>query len=308
MRSAPRVGIVGARRRRQGLGPFVARDLRAAGAEVPCFLATTPATRDATARALSARGYLDLDAMLDGESLDALAILSPAETHGRYLDAARAAGLHALGEKPFVWGRPPLARTAARIAADFDARELLLWENCPWPYALPALEALHPGATTRPPRRFEMRLQPSSRGVQMLGDSMSHALSLLQALNPGEAPAIEDPRFSTAGPQADELVARFVYRTEVATTQVGVTLERTDRWPRGATVAVDGRVARRLVSADDYRISFVDGDRAVPVPDPLTLLIGEFVRALRARSDASRSREIVTRMVLLDALVEAYDS
>jgi predicted dehydrogenase len=246
--------------------------------------------------------------MLDGESLDALAILSPAETHGRYLDAARAAGLHALGEKPFVWGRPQLARTAARIAADFDARGLLLWENCPWPYALPALKALHPGATARPPRRFEMRLQPSSRGVQMLGDSMSHALSLLQALNPGAAPVIEDPCFSTAGPPADDLVARFVYRSEAAATQVCVTLERSEAWPRGATVAVDGRVARRQVSTDDYRISFVDGERAVPVPDPLTLLIDDFVRALRTRSDASRSREIVARMMLLDALVEAYGS
>jgi predicted dehydrogenase len=302
------VGIVGARRRRQGLGPFVARDLRAAGAEIPCFLATTPASRDATARALSARGYLDLDAMLDSEPLDALAILSPAETHGRYLEAAHAAGLHALGEKPFVWGQPALARIAARIAADFDARGLLLWENCPWPYTLPALEALHPGATTRPPRRFEMRLTPTSRGVQMLGDAMSHALSLLQALNPGAAPVIEDPHFSTADPPADELVARFVYRAEAAATQVCVTLERSEAWPRWATVAVDGRVAQRQVSADDYRLSFVDGDRAVSVPDPLTLLIEDFVRALHARSDASRSREIVTRMALLDALVEAYGS
>ena len=142
----------------------------------------------------------------------------------------------------------------------------------------------------------------------MIGDSMSHALSLLQALNPCAAPAIEDPRFSTAAPPADELVARFVYRTEVAATQVGVILERSDAWPRGATVTVDGRVARRQVSAGDYRISFVDGDRAVPVPDPLTLLIEDFVRALRARSDASRSREIVTRMALLDTLIEAYGS
>ena len=37
-----RVGLIGARRARQGLGPFVARDLRAAGAEVPCFLVSRP--------------------------------------------------------------------------------------------------------------------------------------------------------------------------------------------------------------------------------------------------------------------------
>ena len=43
----PRVAIVGPRRERQGLGPFVARDLVRAGADIPCFLATSAATRDA---------------------------------------------------------------------------------------------------------------------------------------------------------------------------------------------------------------------------------------------------------------------
>ncbi len=42
--SGPRVGLIGARRKRQGLGPFVARDLRAAGVEVACLLGTSPET------------------------------------------------------------------------------------------------------------------------------------------------------------------------------------------------------------------------------------------------------------------------
>jgi predicted dehydrogenase len=304
--AALRVGIVGARRRRRGLGPFVARDLRAAGAEIAGFLATSPATRDATARALSAPGYLDLDAMLAAEPLDALAVLSPAETHARYLEAACAAGLHVLSEKPLVWGEPGLARIAARIAVAFDARGLLLWENCPWPYALPALEALHPGATARAPRRFEMRLQPASRGVAMLGDAMPHVFSLLQALNPGDKPAVLEPRFSRRDAAADELVVRFVYRSDAAATRVRATLVRTEAVPSRAVLAVDGRVAQRVVSPDDYRLAFADGDRSVPVPDPLTLLVADFVRALEAGRAASRSREIVQRMALLETLVAAY--
>ena len=50
--SAPRVAVIGARRARQGLGPFVARELRAAGAEVPCFLTTRPETGAQAARDL----------------------------------------------------------------------------------------------------------------------------------------------------------------------------------------------------------------------------------------------------------------
>ena len=91
------VGVIGARRQRQGLGSYVVRDLLACGAAVPCFLATSEATRDAARRELAERwrveprGYLDLDAMLGAETLDALAICSPPETHERYLAAAASA-------------------------------------------------------------------------------------------------------------------------------------------------------------------------------------------------------------------------
>ena len=53
--TAARVGLIGARRRRQGLGPFVARDLVAAGASVPCFLGTSEETLEAARRELEER-------------------------------------------------------------------------------------------------------------------------------------------------------------------------------------------------------------------------------------------------------------
>ena len=71
----PRVGVIGARRRRMGLGPFVVRDLLGAGAEVPCFFATSAKTRDETRENLArdlgitARGYLCLEEMRDTEQI-----------------------------------------------------------------------------------------------------------------------------------------------------------------------------------------------------------------------------------------------
>ncbi len=236
--SAARVGVIGARRRRQGLGPFVVRDLCAAGAEVPCFLATSASSRDAAERELAercgveARGYADLDRMLACESLDALAILSPAESHAQYLAAALDAKLHTLCEKPFVWGRLDLAASAARFAAEFAERGLLLFENCQWPYTLPAYRTLHPEALAQPPRRFEMLLQPASRGLQMLGDCVPHALSLLQAAAAGAQSSIEKLRYRVAGPDADHIRLEFVFRTELAEIRSVVDLEHRGNHPR----------------------------------------------------------------------------
>jgi len=318
---SPRVGLVGARRARQGLGPFVARDLARAGAEVPCFLVTRSASLEPAQEALARhaglhpRGYVALDAMLERESLDALAILSPPETHADLLEAAAARGLDVLCEKPLVWGGPDPAGRAAALVATFRERDLELFENCQWPYALPAFERLHPGALDAPSRRFRMELQPASRGVQALGDALSHPLSVLQALVPGDDPTLAEVGVST--PDGGEtLSARFHYRSGGRTCECAVELSRAEAQPRRAVLAIDGRVARRVVEPETYRLSLVAPDeRHVPLDDPLTRLVADFVEALRARrvgledvrrARLARAREITQRMELLAGLVLAY--
>lgn len=309
-----RVGLVGARRRRQGLGPYVARDLAAAGARVPCFLGIRSETLLETRAALreiagvEPTPYLDLARMLEECPIDALAILSPAETHGRYLDAAADAGLHVLCEKPFVWGEPHLVERTRGVLARFEAQGLQVWENCQWPWTLPGFEALHPGALERPPRRFEMELEPASRGLQSLADTLPHALSLLQRLVPGGDARVEDVRFSTREPDADELTIRFRYRTGSHACDAAVRLRHREAPPRHAAYALDGRRAARLVSPSDYRLSFADSDRSVPIDDPLTGLVADFVAALCGAEDVVPPpvRHIQERMQHLVALANAF--
>jgi predicted dehydrogenase len=311
--SAPRVGIIGARRVRQGLGPFVVRDLVAAGVEVPCFAVTSassigPALREIEKRAaVSPRGYARAEEMLDSESLDAVAILSPAESHETYLDAAARRGLAALCEKPLVWGGSDLVvRAAARVAA-FSRRRLLLYENCQWPFALPAFERLHPGALSSPPRRFRMELQPASRGLTALADTLSHPLSLLQALVPGDRPAID--AFSADLDRTGPLTLRFDYRSSAHSCAVEVVLRPDATFPRHAAIEIDGRPAARVVAPETYQLSFAASGRIVPMDDPLTSLVADFAARLRTPDEAdriSRARHIEQRMRLLAELADAY--
>jgi hypothetical protein len=313
-RARPAIAVVGAGRRRQGLGPFVARQLLAAGAEIPGFVVTSAQSAAAVSRswaselACDARGYLDLDSLLRRERVAALAILSPAETHARHLEAALAAGLHVLCEKPFVWGVPRLAEQARQLALGFEARGLLLWENCLWPYMLPAFDRLHPGVLAGTPRRLALLLQPASRGVQMIGDSLPHVLSLAQALLPAGERRIEGLRFRGGGADAEALDVSFTVAVGDRALAVEVELRRSQRHPREASLTIDGRRAQRLVSGDDYQLSFADDGRTVPLPDPLTQLVADFVRALPSPGEraAGRSREIVERMELLESIVAGF--
>ena len=285
-----RVGIAGARRVREGLGPFVARELRAAGADVVAFAGTTPESVAAAGRALAeagaagARGYVGVGALLAAEPLDALAILSPAQTHAACLEAALAAGVHVLCEKPFVWGDADPAGLAQRLVTDFAAKGRVLRENCQWPYALPAFEALHPGAIAagRPPRSFAMRLSPSSTGARMLVDVLSHPLSVLQALCGAKAGRIDGVRFSTRDREADALEVGFTLRAPGGDVDVSVALVGRGAPPREAWLAIDGHVARRTIRPRDYVLGLEADGRRVELPDPLGGLIRDFVAAVRA--------------------------
>jgi hypothetical protein len=313
--NAPRVGIVGSRRARQGLGPFVARDLVTAGAQVPCFAVTSERSIAAALAEIerhagvSPRGYADMDRMLDEHELDALAILSPAESHAEHLWRATERGLAALCEKPLVWGTPDPATAAAEIAAAFAERGLLLYENCQWPFALPAFERLHPGALATPPRDFRMELQPTSRDLAALGDSLSHPLSLLQALVPGPAPAIDEFRARPrAGPEPG-LTLQFRYRSGGRSCAVTVVLTYSEVLPRRAALAIDGRAAVRVVAPETYQLSLAGSDRIVPMDDPLSTLVADFAARLRAPDEVdriSRARHIAQRMRLLAELASAY--
>jgi predicted dehydrogenase len=319
------VALVGARRRRQGLGPFVARDLAAAGAQVAGLLTTRPETaRDAEAElaaraGIRARGYADLATLLERERPDALAILTPPDAHERYLRAALEARLHVLCEKPLVWGRDMAARARELVDA-FAARGLLLVENCQWPYTLPAFAALHPGALDRPPTRFEMWLTPLARGLDMLRDSLSHPVSLLQALSPGSDAEVRHVEIEAVGEErglreAEALQLQFhygypgEYQSGAGHIECRVELRHGDTEPREAGYALNGLRARRVVKAEDYSLAFADAGRSVPVRDPLTASIEAFVSALRVALGGKappRAYEIARRMELLESLSGAF--
>jgi Oxidoreductase family, NAD-binding Rossmann fold len=294
--------LIGARRVRHGLGPFVARHLVALGAEVPCFLATRPESIAQSERELGARGYLDLGDLLARETPDALAILSPSETHERYLAAALEARVHVLCEKPLLWTGAGLARRAATLCQGFAAAGLLLRESCQWPYTLDGYRALHPDVG--PLERFAMRLSPAAREPrQMLGDALPHPLSLLQALTAGAEAHVEDVAIR-GGPGEVEL--GFFYVVGGSAVRCEITLRSSDRPPREAAYAVNGRWAERRIRPADYAFSLGAGGREVSLPDPLRELLRDFLAALPARGGAGQPEPAIpARMAFLEQILAA---
>lgn len=300
-----RVALIGARRVRQGLGPFIARDLRLEGLELAGVLGTTEATAtEAASQIGDLSAYTDFDALLDSESPDAVAILSPAFTHRDYLQRALERGLHVLCEKPLCWGEGGIEATS--LVNSFAAKGLLLYENCQWPATLSAFADLHGAPETLD--TFHMRLSPASRGEQQLGDALPHPLSLLQALTSGPW-HVSDLSFTTTDPSAEEQSVRGKFHSEQGIATFQVDLVRGSSLPREAGYSINGRLARRRVQMPEYSMFLGDGSREVPLADPLRAHLSGFAAALRDTTSGKTPPDpspIAERAVMLAGIVSAY--
>ena len=334
----PRIALIGARRARQGLGPFVARFLQAAGAEVCAHVGWRPETLSTTSDALQAvldhpcPGYLDLAELHRDLGVHGVAILCPPEYHGAYLDQAAALGLHVLCEKPFTLERGPQgidlqSGVAERLHA-FHTRGLWVEENCQWPHVLPSLRRLarlvgvDPKASVH---RFAMGLSPSASGVTMGIDSLSHPLSVLQALRPGPQ-TVQDVSVQARPGTSDtshgfEIRFRFgspaPYPSQSSTSgnaplspiECRVVLEDSPQRPRPAWIQINDLRADRVVRAEDYAIFLQAGPSQVSVPDPLEAHLQGFVERLGqvlAGAPVSPSEAILHRAQWMQQLIQAF--
>lgn len=311
--NSPSIALIGARRAHQGLGPFVAKFLHKAGADIPAFVGTSQANNDLAAAelrsiaGLDCEGFTDLESLLAKHKVDAIAILSPPETHALYLEQALQNGLHVLCEKPFVLDGRNAAKDAEPLLAGFEKAGLMVGENCQWPRLLPSFLELFGAESLRAPASFAMGLSPSSSGVGMGADSLSHPLSLLQAQDPGPA-HVSQVQVQMEAPEAPCQV-RFRFHGPSRNLQCTIHLQDSPQRPRPAWLQFDSSRADRLIRASDYAIFLADGNRQVPAPDPMETHLREFVlelgRTLNGDSPKSTS-PILDRARMLTDLLAAF--
>jgi len=305
------VVVIGARRRRQGTGGFLARLFHEAGAEVRGVVATTQPSADATAQGLreahgiACRGYASVEEALERETPDIVVIGSPVEHHQAHLGAAARAGVHCLCEKPMWWdeGRsgPHIAQTEKLVDA-FLSRGRILGLVTQWPFTLPAYFTLHDAMRGTAVERFEMHLAPATVGTRMILDSASHPLSLLQALC--GFGVVDDARVEFAGCDRETARVAFDYRHAGGTVRAAFRLAHTDAIPRPASYAINGQRVVRTIDPAKYEIYFEADARRVRVEDPLKLLVEDFLRRVTEGEPFDR-QGLLESMIHLESLVRA---
>lgn len=301
------VAVIGARRSENGIGEYIAKYFQESGAQVVCVLGTTEETSSSACRALrkygiSARPYHDFAVMVSCEDLQAVAVASPADTHHRFVLACLDKGLSVFCEKPFF--DPSMRNISGELDRVFEqaaAKGLTIAMNSQWPFSLAYYEQLCGSIAPREARRFSIRLSPVCSGVDMIPDSVPHALSILHtALGKGSISAL------TFSGQGSEMSIGFTYSTVSGDCDTSIVLVQEERQPRRFSFGFGGRIANRLIDMETYRISLCLGDRRLPITDPLELSVRDFVQSCAARREPLIGRDhIIATTVQLKQIYDA---
>ena len=234
--SVHRILIVGARRRKQGLGEFIAQYFHEQGAEICGIVGTSSQSVDDTAEHLhlqygiSTQGYTDLKSAIEQSNPTVVVIASPNRVHRQHLEVVASAGISCLCEKPLFWDddQPIDPDEVEHLVNRFCNDGQLLQLITQWPETLDEYYSIYPEVKGQPVERFEMLLGPASSGINMVIDSLPHVLSMLHCLTGiGD---VQNSRVLTKNPEHQTV--SFEYRHATGYLEVAVDLIQTPESPR----------------------------------------------------------------------------
>ena len=306
--SVHRVLIVGARRRKQGLGEFIAQYFYEQGAEICGIVGTSSQSVEEAANHLqqqyeiTSQGYTDLATAIEQTHPTCVVIASPTGVHRQHLETVAAFGVSCLCEKPLLWedGTTCEPDEVERLVDHFCGEGQLLQLVTQWPETLDEYYSLYPEVKAQPVERFEMLLGPTSSGINMAIDSLPHVLSMVHCLmGVGEVQKVE----ATYNGH-DHLDITFDYQHAEGRLEVIVNLIQSPESPRPAGYSINGHVVRRSIQLPEYQMMFTDASgKQVAVEDPLKKLVRRTLADLESGKPTDK-KQLIASMIDLKVLVE----
>ena len=287
--------IVGARRKRQGTGIFLAKMLHQQGHRIVGVVGSSTKTTQLAVRELKenadieTRAYENLAVALEKESADCVVIASPYETH---LELLKQTGTqcHVFCEKPLFWtavDKPTMdlqeiTAVTTGLVNSFAQHKKILHINTQWIYTLPSFMRLHPQTQLLPANihSFEMGLSPLSTGVSMLIDSAPHFISLLQACL--GTITLRSLTISFTDPNKKSLTLKGLCRHQHGTTEVSLELRQFQTPPRPAWYAINGKRVDRYIKMPEYSLSLSSDKQTISFRDPMEQSLEDFIMKIRS--------------------------
>lgn len=277
-----KVSIIGAGRKRNGIGEYIGKYFHKNGTKVISVLGTTEETSAKASAALRRYGieaipFTDFSKMVEDERPDAVVIASPSSTHYEYLMNCVDLGLHIFCEKPFI--RPDIDDPGGKVEGILkNAREkkLTVAMNSQWPFAIKYYKRICGEIEIKKANKFFISMSPFCSGKEMIPESVPHALSLLYVLL-GQG-LISDLKAESV--KGEEVTLKFKYLSEARNCAVLIKLAKREEQPRDLQFGWNDKIVRRSLNLKNYDIYLSYGKKRLKIADPLELSVRNFIEAV----------------------------
>ena len=305
-----KVSIVGAGRKRNGIGEYIAKYFHKNGARVTSVLGTSEETTTRAAWALKKYGmdsnpYTHFEEMVERERPDTVVIASPSTAHYDYLIKSVDLGLNIFCEKPFIWpGNRDLRGKVEEILEKGREHKRTLAMNSQWPFAMKFYQEICGEIEIKKSTRFFIQMAPFTSGKEMIPESVPHALSLLySSLGEGQ---ISELRFKS--PKKGEMVITFQYVGYGNDCEVLIQLARKEEQPREFYFGFNDKIVRRSLDFQTYAIYFEYEGQRLKIADPLELSVQNFMEAVEKKEEPFiGGPHILSNMSLLKEIYDRYE-
>jgi hypothetical protein len=282
-----KISIIGAGRKRNGIGEYIGKYFHKYGGEVTSVMGTTERTSLQASLILRKYGieahpYIDFNEMVKIEKPDAVVIASPSSTHYEYLLKSIDSGLHIFCEKPFIWDdQMDPQKMIEEIFMKACEKKLTIAMNSQWPFSINDYEEICGKIRIEEKNHFFIRMSPFSPGRMMIPEAVPHPLSLLFCqLGAGE---IQKLSFEWDGD--GEMSIRFTYLFKTRTCDVLIKLVHQRTPPRDFSYGFNEKIVSRSLDLNHYEIYFNFGSNKLKIMDPLELSVKNFMEAVENRAE-----------------------
>ncbi len=313
------IGIIGAARRHQGTGPYIARTFSQLGHQICGIVGTNStsiaetATHLAEQYGISTCGYTQIEELFAHHELDIVVIASPPGSHLEYLKESLNKQCHIFCEKPLWWPIKEATpsnliqyeQTINQILQLAKQNDSHIHINTQWTYTLSDFIRLHPKAFSPGKiHQFSMQLSPQSRGVSMLVDAASHGLSMLyQLVGNGDIENIIINHELKNDLHHTQI--NFDYNHASGCTKTELGFIESHEIPKPASYQINGYSVNRTVSLPEYQIQLQSDQQTVDIQDPLETSIRDFLASIDAGIDSDSSALLLGSRHLFQ-LIERY--
>ncbi len=285
-----KIGIIGAARRHQGTGPYIAHIFASLGHEISGIVGTSEFSIKRTLTDLSShygintQRYTNFNHLIESHALDIIVIASPPGSHLDYLELAAENNLHIFCEKPFWWPEnnalalTSYEQTLQTVIDKSKAKQRYIHLNTQWPYTLKDFPCLHPSAIINNEiKQFAMHLSPQSEGIPMLIDAASHGFSMLyQLVGAGNLNQVKLKKTSNGA------LIHFDYEHQQGITKSTLGFTQSNETPKPASYQINGHTVNRTVSLPEYQIQLQSDQQTIAIQDPLDASIRDFLASIDA--------------------------